>query len=256
MANRGFKTGGGVSVDTVVQQPSVHPGGVITGTVSIVGGSKERVVKTVTVALASRVEVESGDREFAGTVVFAGQPVWGSFTLAPGARHAVQFALPVPWEAPLTVLNGNALRGMFVGLQTQVDIARAVDKSDLDQVHIHPLPVQQDILAALTRMGFRLRGADLEQGRIQGSTMPFYQEIEFSAAPMFARHMSELEVTFLAGPTSVDVVLESDNRGGLLRAGGDTYSRFRVEYSAARTIDWQRQLQSVLTEMATRRGWR
>jgi sporulation-control protein spo0M len=38
-----------------------------------------------------------------------------------------------------------------------LSVARSVDKGDLDEVVIHPLPVRQQILAAFDRLGFRLR---------------------------------------------------------------------------------------------------
>ncbi len=256
MARKGMFSGSGIEVETVVHQPNVHPGTAITGQVLVTGGGKERVVERVAVALVSRVEVEGRDREFATTIAFAQQPVWGSFALAPGTRYALDFSIDTPWEAPITVLGGAPLRGMFVGVQTEVEVARAVDKGDLDQVHVHPLPAQAGILDALLQLGFRLRGADLEMGRITGSTMPFYQEIEFLPSPAFGPHMSELEVTFLAGPATMDVVLEADNRGGLGRAGGDTYSRFRVEHLDADRIDWPQHLQQQLQQLASRRGWR
>lgn len=248
-------SGSSVEVETVLHQPNVHPGSAVTGQVFVTGGGKERLVEKVVIALAARVEVEGRDREFATTIAFAHQQVWGSFTLAPGTRYGLDFSIGMPWEAPLTVLGGAPLRGMFVGLQTEVEIARAVDKSDLDQVHIHPLPAQAHVLGALLQLGFRLHSADLEMGRISGSAMPFYQEIEFLPSPQFQSHMTELEVTFLSGPTSMDVVLEADNRGGLMRSGGDAYSRFRVDHAGADRVDWVRQMQQALQQLAARRGW-
>lgn len=246
---------GGATVETTLTNPNVKPGGNLSGFVTVTGGQVEQQVSRITVALVARVEVESGDREFATTIPFVAQQVWGSFTLAPSAKHGIQFSLQLPWEAPITVLGNAALRGMFVGLQTEVEIARSVDKGDLDQVFIHPLPAQERILAALSRLGFGLKSADLERGRIHGSNMPFYQEIEYYPSREFARFMNELEVTFLSGPASMDVVLEADGRGSLFAEGSDTYRRFRVDYAAVDRVDWEVQLRHELQQMAARRGW-
>ena len=96
-----------------------------------------------------------------------------------------------------------------------------MDKGDLDAVNVHPLPAQERILEAFGRLGFRFKGADLERGHLRGvhQTLPFYQEIEFYPAPQYASAINEVEVTFVANPHGVDVVLEFDKRGGLFTVG-------------------------------------
>jgi sporulation-control protein len=251
-----FNRAGSVSVETVMTQAHATPGGAVAGTINLTGGSKSRRIDAVNVALAARIEIEGRDREFATILPFQQQRLYGAFELPPGARHALPFSIPLPWEAPLTVAGQVQLHGMFVGVQTEVEIARATDKGDLDQIFIHPLPAQDNILAALAHLGFRFKGADLERGTLRGSTMPFYQEIEYFASPEYARFMTELEVTFLSGPAGMDVVLEADNRGSLFVQGGDTYARFRVDYASAASIDWQGQIRHHLGVMAAKRGWR
>ena len=94
-----------------------------------------------------------------------------------GARHDVPFRFDVPWQTPITDLYGQRLHGMTMGLATELEVARAVDKSDLDQVAVHPLPAQERILNALLQIGFRFSKADVEKGRIYGveQHLPFYQ---------------------------------------------------------------------------------
>jgi sporulation-control protein len=119
-------------------------------------------------------------------------------------------------------------------------VAKAVDKGDLDPVVVHPLPAQQAVLDALSRIGFRFKGADLEHGRLRGvhQSLPFYQEIEFFAAPQYAHACNELELTFVANPHTIDVILEVDKRGGLFSSGHDTYHRFQVPHTGAEHTDW------------------
>lgn len=251
-----FNRAGSVGVETVMTQAHATPGGAVKGTVQLTGGSKARRIEAVNVALAARIEIEGRDREFATILPFLQQRIWGAFELPAGARHGLEFSIQLPWEAPITVAGQVQLRGMFVGVQTEVEIARATDKGDLDQIFIHPLPAQDNILAALAHLGFVFKGADLERGTLRGSTMPFYQEIEYGPSPEYARFMTELEVTFLSGPTGMDVVLEADNRGSLFAQGGDTYSRFRVDYATAGSINWQAEIRNQLAALAAKRGWR
>ena len=166
--------------------------------------------------------------------------VAGNFPLAAGAREDIPFTLTVPWETPVTHLAGRPLTGMTMGVRTELSVAKSVDQGDLDGVEIHPLPAQEAILAAFDRLGFHLRHADVERGGIYGvrQELPFYQEIEYAAPPELTSSMDEVEVTFVADADGVEVILEFDKRGGLLREGRDTYARHRVEHDEVSGMDW------------------
>ncbi len=154
------------------------------------------------VSLEATVEVESGDGEWHEDVTFGTAPIAGATRLEPGQRQSVPFRLAVPWQCPITTIDGWHLRGMRVGVQTRVDIAGAVDPGDLDPVTVTPLPVQRAVLDALVGLGFRFLGADVERGRVPGSDLPFHQEVEFAPPPALRGRINELEVTFLAVRTA------------------------------------------------------
>jgi sporulation-control protein len=247
---------GGPQVETVLHNPNTTPGGTISGEVTIAGGTHDSDIKAVRLALKTRVEVESGDHEHRADMQYAVMPVAGPFTLEENARHTIPFQFPIPWQAPLTHVYGQPLHGTTVGLATELEVARAVDATDLDPIAVHPLPAQDRILTALTNLGFRFRGADCERGRIWGvrQELPFYQEIEFLPAPRYARGIKQLELTFVAYRDSMDVVLELDKRGGLITEGRDAFARFTVDYAAVDDTDWAQQLDSYLEHAARRRS--
>src|SRR5206468_2373735 len=137
---------GGPSVDTVLNNPNTRPGLNLDGNIHILGGDHPVHIEYVALGLITRVEVESSDHEYDSTVEFHRMPVTGAFQLAPGQRHAVPFAFPVPWETPITDVYGQHLHGMTMGLRTELAVAGAVDKGDLDPVNVHPLPAQERIL--------------------------------------------------------------------------------------------------------------
>ncbi|MGH3662888.1 MAG: sporulation protein [Micromonosporaceae bacterium] len=247
---------GGPSVETVLPNPNVRPGEALQGEIHLIGGDHSSDISNVSVALVTEVEHESGDYEGRSTRTFAEVPVSGAFTLAPGTRHQFSFNMQVPWENPLTHVYGQPLRGMTMGLSTRLAVAKAVDATDLDPVAVHPLPAQERLLEAFSRLGFHFRTADVEEGRIRGvnQTLPFYQEIEFAPAPQFANAMNQLEVTFVANPQHMDMVLELDKRGGMLTEGHDAFGLFRVDYASAGQTNWETQLDSWLQEACKRRG--
>jgi sporulation-control protein len=242
---------GGPSVDTVLERNDCRPGEVVRGEVRLRGGDRTVTIERVELGLVTRVEFEGGDHEQAGGVDFARLPLSGRFELAEHADQAIPFQFPVPWEAPVTALFGQALRGMAVGLRTEVAVAKAIDAGDLDPVAIHPLPAQELFLDAVARLGFTFRNADVEYGHLRGvpQQMPFYQEIEFFPAPQYSGRLNELEVTFVAGPHAVDVVLEVDKRGGLFSGGADTFHHLRIDYATAGQTDWAGYLDGWLQQL-------
>ncbi|HEU5107304.1 MAG TPA: sporulation protein [Micromonosporaceae bacterium] len=247
---------GGPSVETVLANPNCRPGGYLEGQVHVMGGDHAVDIEYVAVGLMTRVEVESGDSEYATDQEFHRQRLTGSFKLDAGARHDIPFRFDVPWETPITEVYGQHLHGMTMGLRTELEVARAVDKGDLDQVSVHPLPAQERILDALARLGFRFSKADNERGRIYGvqQSLPFYQEIEFYPPPQYAHGINQLELTFLATPQQLQVVLEIDKRGGLFTEGRDAFGRFTVDYATVDQVDWTAQLDGWLRQSAQRRG--
>ena len=247
---------GGPSVETVLVNPNCRPGGFLEGQVQVVGGDHAVDVEYVAIGLITRVEVESGDSEYHTDQEFHRQRLTGSFRLDPGARHEVGFRFDVPWETPITEVYGQRLYGMTMGLTTELEVARAVDKSDLDQVSVHPLPAQERILEALLRLGFRFNRADVERGRVYGveQQLPFYQEIEFHPSPAYASAINQLELTFLPTPQRLQVVLEIERHGGLFTEGHDAFGRFEVDYATVDEVDWAAQLDRWLHQSAQRRG--
>ncbi|GIF05859.1 sporulation protein [Actinoplanes siamensis] len=247
---------GGPSVDTVLTDPNCRPGGVLEGRVHVLGGDHAVDVEYVAIGLTTKVEVESGDNEYQTDQEFHRQRLTGSFRLEPGARHDVPFRFEVPWQTPITELYGQHLHGMTMGLATELEVARAVDKSDLDAVRVHPLPAQERILQALLRLGFRFHRADVERGRVYGveQQLPFYQEIEFYPPAQFASGINQLELTFLPTPRRLQVVLELDKRGGLFTEGHDAFGSFDVDYATVDQVDWTGRLDDWLRQSAQRRG--
>ncbi|MEU9554065.1 sporulation protein [Streptomyces fumanus] len=239
---------GGPTVDTVLDPGAARPGAALTGRVHLKGGGADFDIEHIALELVARVEAEHAEGESEGTVAFERYTVGGGFRLAEGAEHTVPFSVPLPWETPVTELYGQDL-GIVLGVRTELAVAGARDKGDLDRLTVGPLPVQEAVLEAFGQLGFGFRSADLEYGRIGGTgqQLPFYQEIELTPAPQYAHQVNEIELTFLAHPGGVEVVLEADKRGGLFTEGHDALARFTVGHQdvrdwAAEVDGWVRQL--------------
>ncbi|WP_030618897.1 sporulation protein [Streptomyces sclerotialus] len=247
---------GGASVETVLFEENVVPGGVVQGEVRIQGGSVAQQIEGLSVGLQARVEVEGQDQEYKQDVEFTRQKLGGAFEVQAGAMHTVPFGLEIPWETPVTMFLGQHLQGMNVGVTTELAIARAVDSGDLDPVNVHPLPAQQAILDAFGQLGFRFKSADLERGHIRGTRqkLPFYQEIEFFA-PQQYRGLNQVELSFVADDRAMDVVLEMDKKPGLFTEGSDTFRAFEVGLHDFQNTDWVAYLNQWLAEVGGKRNW-
>ncbi|MEU1057014.1 sporulation protein [Streptomyces sp. NPDC005876] len=247
---------GGASVETVLHEDNVVPGGVVQGEVRIQGGSVNQQIEGLSVGLQAKVEVESGDQEYKQDIEFTKVRLGGAFELQAGAVHAVPFGLEIPWETPVTTIDGQPLRGMHIGVTTELAIARAVDSGDLDPVSVHPLPAQKAILDAFIQLGFRFKSADMERGVIRGTRqkLPFYQEIEFFP-PQQYRGLNQVELSFVADERAMDVVLEMDKRPGLFSEGSDTFRSFTVGLNDYQGTDWAAYLNQWLSEVGSKRNW-
>ncbi|MET7715403.1 sporulation protein [Streptomyces sp. NPDC005407] len=247
---------GGASVETELTEANVVPGGVVQGEVRIQGGSVDQQIEGLSVGLQARVEVEGGDQEVKQDIEFTKQRLGGAFEVKAGAVHVVPFGLEIPWETPVTSIQGQQLRGMNIGVTTELEIARAVDSGDLDPINVHPLPAQQAILDAFIQLGFRFKSADMERGHIRGTRqrLPFYQEIEFFP-PQQYRGLNQIELTFVADDREMDVILEMDKKPGLFSEGSDSYKAFKVGHHDFQSTDWAAYLNQWLADVGGRRNW-
>ncbi|GAB2454682.1 sporulation protein [Streptomyces incanus] len=272
---------GGPSVETVLEPGPVRPGGTLAGQVRLVGGDTVFDVEQVALELVARVRDGAGGRGVA--VSFERFAIGGGFRLDEGETRTVPFGVTLPWETPVTELDGREL-GVQLGLRTELAVAgaRAPDVAldrdtgldpdpapdpdpdtdpdlglGLDPLGVGPLPAQEAILGAFRRLGYGLRSAGLEHGRIGGTgqRLPFHQEIGLTPAPPYADRVEEIELTFLTHPGGIDVVLEADKRGGGNAngddSGHDALSRFTVGHDDAR--DWATEVDGWVRELVEHR---
>jgi sporulation-control protein len=250
----GWLPGAGLSVRTALTNPSTRPGLRLPGRITL-AAEVAVPVDLIRLGLVTRVEPADGAREY-DLVEFHRSVVAGRLLVVPGPGRAVDFAYPVPWETPITVINGDCLLNLRMGLRTEVAIDPQVDRGGLATVHVHPLPVQAGILAAFTELGFTLRQVGLQAGRLPGvaQRLPFHQKIAFWAAPLYRGPFAELELTFLTDRYGVEVIFALDRRMALAGAGHLSFSRFRVAHTDA-GADWPAVLHRWVQHAVARHGY-
>ncbi|MFV2198647.1 sporulation protein [Nocardiopsis sp. LOL_012] len=234
---------GGATVETTLDSENVQPGGTVTGTLKVTGGSVAQTVEGISVGLRATVEKEytytdeEGEEqsgEYTIDVVVADQVVSDEeFELEPEQEFELAFELTIPLEAPLTAVNGEILQ-KGVGVNTRLHVDKALDRTDVDPLAVEPLPVHAAVLEAVAALGFELKSVDLEKGKIAGTRqkLPFYQEFEYGAAGQY-EGLNSLELTFFTDEDGVDIVLELDKKPGILFSeGGDTLLRLTIDHES------------------------
>ncbi|GAB2857321.1 sporulation protein [Lentzea nigeriaca] len=222
---------GGPSVDTVLDSPHAVPGRPITGQVRIEGGSSDTEISEVVLSLVTQAEHDDVT-EFLRLVVQQGLRV------PAGQLVSIPFQLPLPWETPITAVDGTALPGSIVGVRTELIVAGAPDTSDLDSVLVDPLPSQNKVLDAFGQLGFSFRGTGVEAGR---------QELEFLPPAQFAGRVSQVELAFVADQHELHVILQADGR-----RGGGTTGHLRLSHQEALVTDWVAAVSGWLCQVAER----
>ncbi|MEV4478640.1 sporulation protein [Micromonospora coxensis] len=229
----------GLSVSTTLTNPSTRPGLRLPGRVTLTAGRDDVPVRRIRLGLVATAEPEDPDAA-RRLVQYHQVPIAGRFVVPAGRRRAVDFALPLPWETPVTVFGAVPLMSLRTGLRTEVSVDLDRDVGAMVPVLVHPLPVQQHILAALDTLGFVLRQAGLVQGRLPGveQALPLHQRLGYWVAPLYAGPMTELELVFVANSAGLEVLLWLDRRLSLTGISHQSISRFRLWHTGAERRDW------------------
>ncbi|MFC0006240.1 sporulation protein [Micromonospora siamensis] len=243
----------GLTVQTTLTNPSTRPGLRLPGRVILAAGPDDVPIQDLLLGLVTQVEPADPGKP-KQLVQFHQVPIGGRFVVPAGRRRAVDFAIPLPWETPVTIFGGVPLLSLRMGLRTVVRVDPEREQGAMVPVFVHPLPTQQHILAALDTLGFVMRQAGFQQGRLPGvqQTLPMHQRLGYWVAPLYAGPITELEVIFVTNSAGLEVLLWCDRRQSLAGISHQSVSRFRVWHAGADQRDWVAVLDGWLRETINR----
>ncbi|ASO19214.1 sporulation-control protein [Actinoalloteichus hoggarensis] len=255
---------GGATVEVLPSVPEIAPGETVQGGVLLLGGQTEQELGSLSIDLVAEVHMAENSTLAPAahptvTLPFTQIELGNRRMIAPGESVMVPFELSIPWETPITISRTGYLSGMAVGIRAEADLLRTiVDAVAIAPIVVTPLPSQQRILDAMTNIGFTPKAADLEYTSLRGvdQQLPFIQEIEYEPPTEFAEHVHDVELTFIANATDLQVVLEVDKRVRVIKSedssarGETTMGDFSLSHDDFDTVDWEDRLQSWLTNVA------
>jgi sporulation-control protein len=191
---------GGVEVDTVLAAQPAGPGGTLSGQVHL------RAKGDVDIAAIQLLIVASGAM---GEVELGRFTVAGGLRLGSGAAQAVAFTITLPAHTPITILYGQNLPGVSVGVRTEVAVAGGTGKTDFDPLQVQATEVHQHIIDALGTIGCRFVRNEL---RPAGQAITFYAPVP--AGQPVGPHIPQLTFVFAADPQGMNVTAELVARPG------------------------------------------
>ena len=204
---------GGAKVDTIFQDTTCVPGGIIQGEVRIMGGNAQQDIESISISVCTQYEEEFDDHTYYQDVALLEERLCGRFTVQAGQEMSLPFSLQLPLNTPVT--HGHCK----VWVHTGLDIKGAIDPKDRDYLSVLPHPLVNEFFGAAERLGFRLREVDLEKSSHRNGQV-FKQEFEFKpVGGEFAGRLDEIEAEFKLSENQVSVRLQVDRRArGLIGA--------------------------------------
>ncbi|MEU8079108.1 sporulation protein [Catellatospora citrea] len=194
---------GGVDVDTVLSTPVTRPGGAFSGQVRLHARGDVDIssVQLLLVAGSGGTQVELGR-----------YPVAERLALFGGAGQAVGFHLAVPHSTPVTLVYGQPMPGVTVGVRTEVTVDQGSAKTDFDPLGVEPTEITQYVLDALGTIGSRFVRSELRPGSPVTQAITFYAPVP-QGQPV-GPHVPQLAFTFAADPQGLTVAAEVAGRPG------------------------------------------
>lgn len=163
---------GGVEADTILPPQPAESGGNLTGQVNLRAKSDTDItaIALILVCQSQMGELELGRFQIAGMV-----------RMASGTTQSVPFSVPLPPHTPFTVLFGQNLPGVHLGVRTEIAVASGKAKGDFDPVRVQAASVHEQIMDTLGLIGCKFVRSDIRPGAQAGLNVPAAQAITFFA---------------------------------------------------------------------------
>lgn len=198
---------GAAKVDTVVHTKNLMPGKRIEGVCRIQGGKIEQYVSDISIGVFTNYRKEVNDKVTNEAQRIQSHTIKVEKNILPNEVYEVEFSFILYKRVPVTKHKSK------VWLATWLGIEGGVDTSDRDYLNVDYNEYMQNVVDAISQLGFRIREIENEYCRAKLNKLNFVQEFEF--VPMvgsFRGRLDELELVFIPTNTHVDILLQVDRK--------------------------------------------
>lgn len=230
---------GGAKIDTIVHTKNIVPGKRIEGICKIKGGNIEQYINDISIGVYTSYEQEVDDKTISKVQRIQEHIIKIDKNILPDEIHEVKFSFILYKRVPVTMHKSK------VWLSTYLDIKSGKDTSDRDYINVGFNDYMQNVVDAISELGFSLREVENEYCKSKLNGFNFVQEFEFvPIRGSFRNRLDELELVFIPTNTHVDILLEADRKArGLMSLISESMGldesklRIRLENSRKYSVD-------------------
>ncbi|MHC1719502.1 MAG: sporulation protein [Clostridiaceae bacterium] len=195
---------GNVSVDTVIENPSLCAGEEVMGSITVKGGIAPQNIGEIYLYVMTKVEKESNNIKFVGKEKLQKVTIPVNKTIASGDNINIPFSFILNWQTPFTTLKTP------VWIHTGLDIKSALDPKDNDSLKICAGIYLQAVLNAFERLELVIYKVENVED-FYYSTMPFLQKIEFRPTGSLKYDLNYLKMMYVYHATNLELIMDIGN---------------------------------------------
>jgi sporulation-control protein len=220
---------GNVSVDTVIENPSVSSGGEVKGSILIKGGKAPQNIGEIYLYVMTKVEKETNRVKVISKEKIQKVAVPIGRTIMPGETLSLPFSFMLNKQTPFTTLKTP------VWVHTGIDLKSVMDPKDNDSLVVAMGPYLQAVMNAFERLDLVIyRVINVED--LYYSNMPFLQEIEFRPTGANKYELNYVKLMYVLHEASIELIMEV-NKSSENMDIEDQKTRFYIEYSDLKSKD-------------------
>ncbi|MEG2235969.1 MAG: sporulation protein [Clostridia bacterium] len=198
---------GGTKIDTIVHTKKIMPGKRIDGICKIKGGNIEQYINDISIGVYTTYKQEVDDKTINKIQRIQENIIKIDKNILPDETYEVKFSFILYKRVPVTMHKSK------VWVSTYLDIKSGKDTSDRDYINVEPNEYMQNVIDAISDLGFSLREVENEYCPSKLNKFNFVQEFEFvPTRGNFRNRLDELELVFIPTNTHVDILLEVDRK--------------------------------------------
>lgn len=197
---------GGAKVDTVLTTKTSSPGSKVEGYVNVYGGEVTQQVKSIYIDVKTTYEKESDDKITKIEALIQRYTIEFNQEISQGQEVKIPFSFDLDKNCPLTKHKSK------IWINTRLDLENAIDNYDGDIINVVPNKYMNNILDAITKLGFRIREVENVHNKLRMGPNKFVQEFEYIPTGEFRRRLDELEVVLISTTNGYRIFLQVDRK--------------------------------------------
>ncbi len=193
---------GAATVGLEIPNPQVEPGESLKGTVTIKGGNVEQEVKKIEISLMLKSSYYENrqsrllNREVSSVIIAE------DMVITPGYEEMIPVSFEIPFARNMPISRGRTR----YYLQTKIDIRKAVDPVDHDDIIVIPNPYLKMFFDALATLGFHEKE---HSGDFDG----VLQEFSYSPTTFFSQEIEYIKVYAKVKKSEMDITIKLNKKG-------------------------------------------